>query len=127
MRTESQNNARDKWDKLNMAYQTVKVKKELLEAFRAACAERGEKVNTVLREAMEKYVNGEVATDTEGKSAGNDKTVTTDTSPLTEDALTKALQHIAGTGEDVQDFLSRAVDDCIIRDQRLAALTASKK
>lgn len=56
MRTDSQNAARDKWDKANMAYQTVKVKKELLEAFRQACADRGDKVNTVLRQAMEDYI-----------------------------------------------------------------------
>ena len=45
-----------KWDSENMAYQTVKVRKELLEAFRAACAVRGDKVNTVLRQAMEEYI-----------------------------------------------------------------------
>jgi hypothetical protein len=39
-----------------MAYQTVKVKRALRDDFRAACAARGDKVNTVLREAMEKYV-----------------------------------------------------------------------
>ena len=39
-----------------MAYQTVKVRRELLEQFKAACAERGDRVNTVLREAMENYI-----------------------------------------------------------------------
>ena len=39
-----------------MAYQTFKVRKELLEEFRLICAERGDKVNTVLREAVEDYV-----------------------------------------------------------------------
>lgn len=39
-----------------MAYQTIKVRRELLEEFRAACARRGDKINTVLREAMEAYV-----------------------------------------------------------------------
>lgn len=48
--------SRDKWDKANMSYQTVKVKTDLLKAFRLACANKGEKVNTVLRLAMEKYV-----------------------------------------------------------------------
>ena len=38
-----------------MAYQTIKVKKTLLEDFKAACAARGDKVNTVLRQAMEEY------------------------------------------------------------------------
>ena len=46
-----------KWDSENMAYQTVKVRRQLLEEFRAACAARGDKVNTVLREAMEDYIN----------------------------------------------------------------------
>ena len=40
-----------------MAYQTVKVSKPLLERFRAACSVRGDRVNTVLREAMEHYVS----------------------------------------------------------------------
>lgn len=47
----------DKWDAANMAYQTVKVRRELLDRFRQCCADRGEKVNTVLREAMERYVD----------------------------------------------------------------------
>lgn len=48
--------AADKWDAANMAYQTVKVRKTLLDSFKAACAARGDKVNTVLRQAMERYV-----------------------------------------------------------------------
>ena len=55
--SESKRAANNKWDAANMAYQTIKVRKTLLEAFRAKCAERGEAVNTVLREAMENYVN----------------------------------------------------------------------
>lgn len=53
----------NKWDSENMAYQTIKVRKSLLEDFKAACAERGDKVNTVLREAMERYVGGSVGDD----------------------------------------------------------------
>ena len=49
--------ANDRWDAANMAYQTVKVRKELLEMFRAACQTNGDKVNSVLREAMEDYIN----------------------------------------------------------------------
>lgn len=45
-----------RWDSENMAYQTVKVSKTLLQDFRQACADRGDKVNTVLRRAMEDYV-----------------------------------------------------------------------
>jgi len=52
----TQRAAADKWDAANMAYQTVKVKKTLLDSFKAACAARGDRVNTVLREAMENYV-----------------------------------------------------------------------
>jgi uncharacterized protein (DUF4415 family) len=42
-----------------MAYQTVKVSRALLEEFKAKAAARGDKVNTILREAMEDYVNKE--------------------------------------------------------------------
>ncbi len=56
MPTENQKNARNKWDSENMAYQSIKVRKELLEEFKAAVAAQGEKVNTVLRKAMEDYV-----------------------------------------------------------------------
>lgn len=55
---QSQRAAADKWDEKNMAYQTVKVKRVLLDDFKAACKARGDKVNTVLREAMENYVDG---------------------------------------------------------------------
>ena len=53
--SEAQRRANQKWDAENMAYQTVKVKKALLEDFKAACAARGDKVNTILRQAMEEY------------------------------------------------------------------------
>lgn len=53
--SEAQRRANQKWDAENMAYQTIKVKKTLLEDFKAACAARGDKVNTVLRQAMEDY------------------------------------------------------------------------
>ena len=49
--------AQEKYDAVNMAYQTVKVKRELLEKFKAACAARGDKVNAVLRVCMEEYVD----------------------------------------------------------------------
>lgn len=55
--SESQARARDKWDKDNMSYQSVKVPKTLLEAFKQACKDRGDKVNTVLRQAMQDYVD----------------------------------------------------------------------
>jgi uncharacterized protein (DUF4415 family) len=46
----------NKWDKENMAYQTVKVSKALLQEFKETVAANGDKVNTVLREAMEQYI-----------------------------------------------------------------------
>lgn len=52
----AQKKARDKYDKENMAYQTIKVKKELLQAFRQAVQDNGQQVNTVFREFMEGYI-----------------------------------------------------------------------
>ena len=54
--SDAKRKSNEKWDRGNMAYQTVKVRRELLEQFKAACAERGDRVNTVLREAMENYI-----------------------------------------------------------------------
>lgn len=54
--SEAKKQSNAKWDKENMAYQTVKVRRELLDQFKAACAARGDKVNTVLRVAMERYI-----------------------------------------------------------------------
>lgn len=56
MATKAQRAAADKYDAEHMAYQTVKVRRQLLDDFKAACAARGDRVNTVLREAMENYV-----------------------------------------------------------------------
>lgn len=57
--SDSQRRAAQKWDAENMAYQTVKVRRALLDDFRAACTARGDKVNAVLRQAMEAYAYGE--------------------------------------------------------------------
>lgn len=57
--SDSQRRATQKWDADNMAYQTVKVRRTLLEDFRAACTARGDKVNTVIRQAMETYAYGD--------------------------------------------------------------------
>ena len=56
MVSEAKKASNARWDQQNMVYQTVKIRRELLEEFKAKCAERGDKVNTVLREAMEKYI-----------------------------------------------------------------------
>ena len=55
--SEAKKQSTAKWDKENMAYQTVKVRRELLDQFKAECARRGDKVNTILREAMEEYIS----------------------------------------------------------------------
>ena len=54
--TEAKKQSNAKWDKENMAYQTVKVRRELLDQFKAECARRGDKVNTILRQAIEDYI-----------------------------------------------------------------------
>jgi len=56
MVSEAQKKARNKYDSENMDRVTVKVKKDLLQEFRQAVQERGDKVNTVLREAIETYM-----------------------------------------------------------------------
>ena len=57
--------SRDKYDKEHFVYQSVKVKKELLADFKAICADRGERVNTVLRQMIEKYVEENKSADEE--------------------------------------------------------------
>lgn len=55
MVSEKKRAAIDKWDQKNMVYQTIKVRKESLERFKAACKARGERVNTVFKEFIESY------------------------------------------------------------------------
>lgn len=56
MVSEAQKKARNKYDSENMDRVTIKVKKELLQQFRQAVQDSGDKVNTVLRKAMEYYI-----------------------------------------------------------------------
>lgn len=63
MVSEAKKAANARWDAGNMAYQTIKVRRELLEDFKATAAARGDKVNTILREAMEKYIEDSKAGD----------------------------------------------------------------
>ena len=56
MVSDKQRESARRWDDVHMAHQTVMVRRELLEDFKAACAARGDKVNAVLREAMEAYI-----------------------------------------------------------------------
>ena len=57
--SEAKKKSNQKWDSENMAYQTVKVNKQLLEEFRQAVKDKGDKVNTVLRQAMIEYIEKE--------------------------------------------------------------------
>lgn len=54
--TDSKRASNERWDRENMAYQTIKVRKELLTEFKETCKLRGDRVNTVLRQAMEDYI-----------------------------------------------------------------------
>ena len=55
--SEKKRASNDKWDAENMAYQTIKVRRSLLDAFKKACAARGDRVNTVLCGFIQKYVD----------------------------------------------------------------------
>lgn len=56
MPTAAQKRAKKKYDETHMAYQSIKISKELLAEFRAVVAARGDKVNTVLKQAMVDYI-----------------------------------------------------------------------
>ena len=58
--------AQDKYDEGHYVFQSVKVRRQLRDDFKAACAARGDKVNTVLREAMQDYVKATAAVDDDG-------------------------------------------------------------
>lgn len=55
MVTEKKKASNAAWDQKNMVYQTIKVRRESLERFKAACKARGERVNTVFKEFIESY------------------------------------------------------------------------
>ena len=54
-----------------MASQTIRVKRELLDSFKAACAARGDAVNAVFRVAMEDYTAGRYQPETRCKLAAD--------------------------------------------------------
>lgn len=62
MPTAAQKRAKKKYDDTHMAYQSIKISKELLAEFRAVVAARGDKVNTVLKQAMIDYIAANSAT-----------------------------------------------------------------
>ena len=56
MTTEAQKRAKIKYDKENMQYQTIKIKKETLQKFRQLVQDNGQQVNTVFKEFIERYI-----------------------------------------------------------------------
>lgn len=103
------------WDADNMAYQTVKVRKGILEAFRAACAARGDKVNTVLREAMEAYTNGTLQHTAAATTA--DELQRAAGLQLTADDEARARAAAEASGEDLRAWIGRAIEETAQRDE----------
>lgn len=54
--SEARKRANKKWNDANMAKQTVTVRRETLEEFRQLVQANGDKVNTILRQAIENYI-----------------------------------------------------------------------
>lgn len=111
------------WDRENMVYQTVKVRKEILEAFRAAVAANGDKVNTVLREAMEDYT-------TRGNVRQAPDVATGDGLQLDAETTGQAERAAEATGEAVTDWIRRAIRETATADakrQQLAELLKGKE
>ena len=52
----AQKKSNKKYDDAHMAYQTVKLKRETLEEFRQLVQRNGDKVNTVIRQGIERYI-----------------------------------------------------------------------
>lgn len=55
--SKAQRAAANKWDSANMAVVTCKVKRDLADAFKAACRAASEIPNAVLRETMIAYIS----------------------------------------------------------------------
>lgn len=107
MVTEAKKASNRRWDAENMAYQTVKVSAAMLEEFRQAVKDRGDRVNTVLRQAMERYTAGEAP-------QGCNVTMPPET-------LQKARDAAEAAGEELGAWIVRAVNDTAERD-RIARL-----
>lgn len=103
MVSEKRRAAIDAWDQKNMVYQTIKVRKESLDRFKAACKARGERVNTVFKEFIERYP--------EETSEG-----------LTAEQAEEARQAAEANGEELGAWLTRAIRDTMQRDSIIRAL-----
>ena len=110
MATKAQRAAVKKYDAEHMAYQTVKVRRQLLDDFKAACAARGHKVNSILREAMENYVKTAPTVDTNGANGGT-------VAGLTNDETLLLLGQLAADVEELQAIADTATVDNETREQ----------
>jgi hypothetical protein len=123
--TEAKKASNAAWDKENMVYQTVKVRKEILEAFRAAVAANGDKVNTVLRDAMVKYTEGgNVPSGSEVTTCGPGGLV------LDADTAGQAERAAEAAGEPVTDWIQKAIRgqaQTDARQRQLAELLKAKE
>ena len=120
MTTEAKRASNDAWDKDNMVYQTVKVRKEILAAFKAAVAANGDRVNTVLREAMEQYTTrGNVPHDSEVATCGGVE--------LEPEAIQAAQAAADLTGETVTEYITRAINDTAKRDEQFRTVGYQQK
>ena len=104
------------WDKDNLVYQTVKVRKEILEEFKAAVKARGDKVNTVLRDAMVSYSSNVPQTGPAPAGLG-----------LPDEAMATARNAAEAAGEELGVFLARAIKDTADRDEQIRRLIPAKK
>lgn len=70
MVTEARKRANAKWDKENMVVLACKVKREMAEQFKAACAAQGTTSNAVLQQAVKAYLDEHTAPE-QPRVAGN--------------------------------------------------------
>ena len=120
--SEAKRASNDRWDKENMAYQTVKVSKALLQEFREEVASRGERVNTVLREAMENYIDG----NTLQRAQPIGQNTLQPAEPFTPELIKAAEEAAQAVGEPVGEFLARAIKTTAERDRLTAMLKRQK-
>lgn len=70
MVSNAQKKASAKWDKENMVVLACKVKREMAEQFKTACAEQGTTSNAVLQQAVKAYLEKHPASE-QPHTAGN--------------------------------------------------------
>lgn len=74
MTSESQKRANAKWDKENMTVLACKVRKEVADKFKAACAAEDTTSNAVLQQAVRDYIDAHPAPEEPEASPGDAET-----------------------------------------------------